>query len=67
MNSIQYLSRTEELQKIGELLAKGITLLLIREAEGQGTPTSSEQKERSSQPANIPNEQIHAQGTVELL
>jgi hypothetical protein len=35
MNPTEYLSREERIRQIGELLAKGATLMLIREAEAR--------------------------------
>ena len=58
MNPTEYLSREERIQQIGELLAKGVTIMLIREAEArQAQEANPLRQEQPPQLAEVSNDQ----------
>jgi CRP-like cAMP-binding protein len=48
MNPTDNMSEEERLQRIAELLSKGITLMLMREAEGRSRPTGADAKRQTT-------------------
>ena len=62
MNPTEYLTREERIQQIGELLAKGVTLMLIREAEARRTQlTPDGPMEQAAHPLRIPDDHVKPQ------
>ena len=58
MNETEYLSRAERIQQIGELLAKGATLMLIREAEARRAQEANPpRQEQAPQLGEVSNDQ----------
>ena len=62
MNPTEYLSRAERIQQIGELLAKGATLMLIRKAEARRTQlTPNGPMEQAAHRLRIPDDHVKPQ------
>ena len=60
MNPTEHLTRDERIQRIGQLLAKGATLLLIREAEEKHLEQTLNQGRASEKPSALSQEQAGA-------